>query len=108
MNREHRAHRKRWSFCPLLFRPTRHCLVEENRTIENLPHVRYIIREKNVGRSAIRNFLVSQAKGDRLLFIDGDLSLNNPSFIRNYLQTEGDVVVGGILGSCLFVRTTLP
>jgi glycosyltransferase, group 2 family protein len=49
-----------------------------------------------VGRSAIRNFLVSQAKGDRLLFIDGDLSLNNPSFIRNYLQTEGDVVVGGI------------
>jgi len=49
-----------------------------------------------VGRSAIRNFLVSQAKGDRLLFIDGDLSLNNPSFIRNYLQAEGDVVVGGI------------
>lgn len=49
-----------------------------------------------MGRSAIRNFLVSQAKGDRLLFIDGDLSLNNPSFIRNYLQTEGDVVVGGI------------
>lgn len=77
-------------------RATRHCLVEENRTIENLPHVRYIIREENVGRSAIRNFLVSQAKGDRLLFIDGDLSLNNPSFIRNYLQAEGDVVVGGI------------
>jgi glycosyltransferase, group 2 family protein len=49
-----------------------------------------------VGRSAIRNFLVSQAKGDRLLFIDGDLSLENPSFIHNYLQTEGDVVVGGI------------
>jgi len=49
-----------------------------------------------VGRSAIRNFLVSQAKGDRLLFIDGDLSLDNPSFIHNYLQTEVDVVVGGI------------
>lgn len=77
-------------------RATRHSLVEENRAIANLPHVCYIIREKNVGRSAIRNFLVSQAKGDRLLFIDGDLSLNNPSFIRNYLQTEGDVVVGGI------------
>ena len=78
-------------------RATRHSLVEENRAIANLPHVSYIIREKNVGRSAIRNFLVSQAKGDRLLFIDGDLSLNNPSFIRNYLQTEGDVVVGGIV-----------
>ncbi len=71
-------------------------LIDENKVIEHLKGVRYIIREKNVGRSAIRNFLVSQAKGDRLLFIDGDLSLNTPSFIRNYLQTEGDVVVGGI------------
>ena len=71
-------------------------LIDENKVIEQLKGVRYIIREKNVGRSAIRNFLVSQAKGDRLLFIDGDLSLNNPSFIRNYLQAEGDVVVGGI------------
>ena len=71
-------------------------LIVENKVIEHLKGIRYIIREKNVGRSAIRNFLVSQAKGDRLLFIDGDLSLNNPSFIRNYLQAEGDVVVGGI------------
>jgi glycosyltransferase, group 2 family protein len=50
-----------------------------------------------VGRSAIRNFLVTQAKGERLLFIDGDLALDNPSFIHNYLQTEGPVVVGGIV-----------
>lgn len=71
-------------------------LRDENKVIEHLKGVRYIIREKNVGRSAIRNFLVSQAKGERLLFIDGDLSLDNPSFIRNYLQTEADVVVGGI------------
>lgn len=71
-------------------------LIDENQVIEQLKGVRYIIRAKNVGRSAIRNFLVSQAKGDRLLFIDGDLSLDNSSFIHNYLQTEGDVVVGGI------------
>ena len=71
-------------------------LIDENQVIEHLKGVRYIIRAKNVGRSAIRNFLVSQAKGDRLLFIDGDLSLDNPSFIHNYLQTEADVVVGGI------------
>ena len=71
-------------------------LIDENKVIEHLKGVRYIIREKNVGRSAIRNFLVSQAKGERLLFIDGDLSLDNPSFIRNYMQTEADVVVGGI------------
>ena len=71
-------------------------LIDENQIIEQLKGVRYIIREQNVGRSAIRNFLVSQAKGDRLLFIDGDLSLDNSSFIHNYLQTEADVVVGGI------------
>ena len=71
-------------------------LIDENKVIEQLKGVRYIIREKNVGRSAIRNFLVSQAKGDRLLFIDGDLSLDNSSFIHNYLHAEGDVVVGGI------------
>ena len=71
-------------------------LIDENKVVEQLKGVRYIIREQNVGRSAIRNFLVSQAKGDRLLFIDGDLSLDNPSFIHNYLQTEADVVVGGI------------
>ena len=71
-------------------------LIDENKVIEHLKRVRYIIREKNVGRSAIRNFLVSQSKGARILFIDGDLSLDNPSFISNYLQTKGDIVVGGI------------
>ena len=71
-------------------------LIDENKVIEHLKRVRYIIREKNVGRSAIRNFLVSQSKGERILFIDGDLSLDNPSFISNYLQTKGDIVVGGI------------
>ena len=71
-------------------------LIDENKVIEHLKGVRYIIREKNMGRSAIRNFLVLQSKGEKLLFIDGDLSLDNPSFIHNYLQTEGDVVVGGI------------
>ena len=71
-------------------------LIDENKVIEHLKGVRYIIREKNVGRSAIRNFLVLQSKGEKILFIDGDLSLDNPSFIHNYLQTEADVVVGGI------------
>ena len=32
--------------------------VAENKTINDLPHCRYIIRQANVGRAAIRNFLV--------------------------------------------------
>ena len=71
-------------------------IVERNKVIGQLEGVRYIIRQENVGRSAIRNFLFSQSKGDYILFIDGDLSLDNPDFIRRYTQVEGDVVVGGI------------
>lgn len=68
----------------------------ENRTITRLEGVQYIERKHNVGRSAIRNFLVTQATKEWILFIDGDLSLDNPTFIHNYLQADGDVIVGGI------------
>ena len=70
--------------------------IEHNLRIERLDGVRYITRKQNVGRSAIRNFLISQAQGEWLLFIDGDLTLDNPHFIRRYLQTKSNVVVGGI------------
>ena len=70
--------------------------IAENRAIAHLDGVRYIERERNVGRSAIRNYLVSQSSKEWILFIDGDLSLNNAQLIHNYLQAEGDVVVGGI------------
>ena len=70
--------------------------VEHNLRIERLEGVRYITRKQNVGRSAIRNFLISQAQGEWLLFIDGDLTLDNSHFIRRYLQAKSNVVVGGI------------
>ena len=69
---------------------------EHNLRIERLEGVRYITRKQNVGRSAIRNFLISQAQGEWLLFIDGDLTLDNSHFIRRYLQAKSNVVVGGI------------
>lgn len=68
----------------------------KNRVISQLEGVQYIEREQNIGRSAIRNYLVSQSSKEWILFIDGDLSLNNTRFIHNYLKAEGDVVVGGI------------
>lgn len=70
--------------------------VEHNKSIERLQHVQYLQRRTNVGRSRIRNFLVSQAQNEWVIFIDGDLALDNPSFIQNYLEAEGDVIVGGI------------
>ena len=35
--------------------------IEANKAINQFLHCKYIIRETNVGRSAIRNFLASQA-----------------------------------------------
>ena len=70
--------------------------IEKNKVISNLTNVRYIIREKNVGRSAIRNFLIREAQYERLLLIDGDLELDTPDFIQKYLNSKGDIVVGGI------------
>ena len=70
--------------------------IEENRIINQLGNCRYIERETNVGRAAIRNFLAQQAKHPWLLFIDSDLHTNNPYFIQKYIQAEGEVIVGGL------------
>uniref|UniRef100_A0AB33J118 Glycosyltransferase n=1 Tax=Prevotella sp. GTC17253 TaxID=3236793 RepID=A0AB33J118_9BACT len=71
-------------------------MVEVNRSIRQLDHVSYIECETNRGRSGIRNFLVSQSHYPFLLFIDGDLSLDNPHFIAQYLSAQADIAVGGI------------
>lgn len=70
--------------------------IYENREIRSLPYCRYIEREKNVGRAAIRNFLAEEAMHPWLLFIDSDLQIDNNLFVKNYLQAEGNVVVGGL------------
>lgn len=70
--------------------------IEENRIINQLDNCRYIERETNVGRAAIRNFLAQQAKHPWLLFIDSDLKVDNPLFIKKYIQSEGKVMVGGL------------
>lgn len=68
---------------------------EENRTIRSLSGVQLIEREVNSGRSKIRNFLASEAKYDRILFIDGDMSLRNGNFIESYLASDSPIVYGG-------------
>ena len=85
--------------------------VERNKEIEKLSHVRYLVQDHNVGRSAIRNLLAREAQYAWLIFIDGDLTLSNPHFIERYAQavalgpvsrcstatnTTSLVVVGGI------------
>ncbi len=69
--------------------------IEANSPIAKLPHCQYIIREKNVGRASIRNFLAKQARYEWLLFIDGDMSIVTPNFISNYLESDAQEVIYG-------------
>jgi glycosyltransferase involved in cell wall biosynthesis len=72
-------------------------VIAENKAISGIDDCHYIIRGENVGRSAIRNYLSQIAHQQWLLFIDGDMSLENDDFLHNYLQTndEEKVVYGG-------------
>ncbi len=81
--------------------------IASNRAINLLPHCRYIERQENVGRAAIRNFLASQSRYPWLLFIDSDMTVCRPDFIQKYVQhVEHDaqsqaIFYGGIIVSTL-------
>lgn len=67
------------------------CVKQQNAGINDLPHCRYIVREKNVGRAAIRNFLASQAQYDWLLFLDSDVSMVREDFLAQYVSVMQDL-----------------
>lgn len=73
--------------------------IEENKEINQLLHCKYMIREVNVGRSAIRNFLALQAQYTHLLFLDSDVYLPTPLFLQQYLDSihSASVVYGGTI-----------
>lgn len=71
--------------------------VASNSAISALPSCRFIRREVNVGRSAIRNFLTQQSSYQWLLFLDCDMEVPDSQFLERYIEaTDGDVVDGGI------------
>lgn len=60
--------------------------------------IRYIVHEKNWGRSAIRNKLALEARYDLLLFLDCDGILLTSGFIAQYLsewKPESDQIISG-------------
>jgi len=71
---------------------------EENKTLGEVPQVLYWRKEKNSGRSAIRNELARRAKFPYLLFLDCDAEIENRHFIENYLKIahENCVICGGV------------
>lgn len=74
--------------------------VSDNQAITQWPHCRYIVRRKNVGRAAIRNFLVKEARYAYVLFIDSDMTIISDGFIRRYLESDCDTVIDGGVAIC--------
>ena len=58
----------------------------QNRKIQTLENVNYLLMSKNVGRSAIRNQLARAAQYNYLLFMDCDSKINQAGYIAQYLQ----------------------
>ena len=73
-------------------------IVGRNELIEALPHCAYIKRGVNVGRAAIRNFLVSQAHYEWVIVMDCEMSIRRDDYLLRYLQHDAaaQVVYGGI------------
>ncbi|MDX9811847.1 MAG: glycosyltransferase, partial [Bacteroidales bacterium] len=63
--------------------------------------VKVVVSETNIGRAAIRNRLISEAKGDQMLIIDADAMV--PGTPEAYLQawlpftSKASVISGGII-----------
>jgi len=64
------------------------------------PVLKYFPLTKNLGRAAIRNFLVKRASADFLLFLDCDVIPDTGDFLRAYLSSiqtgDYEVICGGI------------
>lgn len=72
-------------------------VIARNRAINTLPHCTFIERQQNSGRAAIRNFLVQQSHYPWLLFIDSDMVVCREDYLKQYVDSEGLVVCGGVV-----------
>ena len=73
--------------------------IDENQNISLLDNCHYLLLDKNIGRSKIRNLLARKANYNWLLFLDADTIPVRDNLISNYLQylnNEEKVVYGGI------------
>lgn len=73
-------------------------IVEANRPIGEWEHATFLEEHSNRGRAAIRNYLVSKATGEFLLFVDSDTLISDEHFIGRYIAVlkERRVVYGGV------------
>lgn len=66
--------------------------------IQSLPCCRFIRREQNAGRAAIRNFLAGEARYDHLVFIDADMTVPHDDYLQRYASHPCETVIyGGVI-----------
>ena len=70
---------------------------EQNQPLRNKFLVNYIELSENLGRAKIRNWLAKLARYEKMLFLDCDGIISNPSFIKTYVDNfhRADVICGG-------------
>lgn len=71
--------------------------IEKNNVINSLSNASYVVLEKNIGRSNIRNLLSDKAQYKFILFIDGDSLIVDNLYIQRYLDaiTENSAIIYG-------------
>ncbi|MFO7863971.1 MAG: glycosyltransferase [Salinivirgaceae bacterium] len=65
------------------------------------PMVRYIVLDRNIGRSRIRNRFLEYTNASYMLFLDGDVNVRTPDFVARYYNLVNysniEVAAGGHL-----------
>ena len=75
----------------------------ENRNVaKQFTEVKYFEQPKNIGRAKIRNVLASKAKGDFILFLDGDVSIHKVDFLANYVAQTNTEQAILLAGGCVY------
>lgn len=67
--------------------------IRHNRGINVIAHCHYIENKVNSGRAAIRNQLAKIARYRWLLFIDSDMVICSPQFLKHYLDADPSLSV---------------
>lgn len=60
--------------------------LELNKSILQLQNCLILSHETNCGRAATRNKLAQKAQFNYLIFLDADVQIQNPQFLKNYLN----------------------
>ncbi|UQD57607.1 glycosyltransferase [Flavobacterium sp. K5-23] len=78
--------------------------IPENNQINSLDKCSYIILDKNIGRSKIRNLLASKSNYEWLLYMDCDTLPENSNFISNYISQINSSVKGVFFGGIIYTE----